>query len=305
MPVAATVVEAASRKGIVRIKKTKDGNEYIRAGGIWIRNFTKTSIPFLNINKMYSEFDYTVALRNELENTTHNLTDISDELLRFDKAVIVSDGYNFEKKYKLLSKLPEDVAVLAVNGALSKWGSPQVDDFRAINLYIVNNPYDECMSYFPRKTNYFPSCLASIRTNPKFVTSYIGNIYSYTPSQDIGFGKQGTKRYCIDDYRNPVCAAIGLCGQFQVKKLMLFCCDDSFEDERPAAEHLPNGLYAYPQQIKSHEIIDANLYWLTHQENIEVTASDYSNGPEYVNAEYIPDEESMIEFFKDAVLSGV
>ena len=85
---------------------------------------------------------------------------------------------------------------------------------------------------------------------------------------------------------------------------MLFCCDDSFKNERPASEKLLNELWTYPQHIKSHDVIDANLYWLTHQENIDIKVSDHSCGPEYVNAEYISSTEAMNAFFEDTVLLG-
>ncbi len=291
----------------MRVKKTKDRNEYIRAGGLWVRNFTNYGLPFLNINKMFDHEDYQGILKNEMANRIVQKPPISEETFHFPKIVIVSDGYGFAEKHRLLEELPSDVAIIAVNGALVKWKllTPPSKG-RVINFYVVNNPYDECKRLLPRRgPRYFPSCIASSRTNPEFISNYIGNTYLYEPSQNINFGKPSADKYCIDDYRNPICASIGLAYQFGVEKLMLFCCDDSFEDERPAAEKLQNGLWTYPQQLKSHDIIDANLYWLTHQENMDVQASDHSSGPEYINAEYITSEEAVIAFFEDTVLSGV
>jgi hypothetical protein len=102
--------------------------------------------------------------------------------------------------------------------------------------------------------------------------------------------------YQIDDYRNSICAAILLAFRFHVRKLLLFCCDDAFDIERPASEKLENGLWIYPQQNVAHDLIDANLYWLSNQE-YEVAIKDHSSGPKYKNAGYIP-MEGILDFFK-------
>jgi hypothetical protein len=108
----------------------------------------------------------------------------------------------------------------------------------------------------------------------------------------------------IDDYRNPICAAIGLAYRFGVQRLMLVCCDNSFDKPRDAAVQMKNGLWTYEQHLRSHDIIDANLYWLTHQKDAEVKVADWSNGPEYVNATYISSAQEAIDFFKEDVPVG-
>ena len=97
----------------------------------------------------------------------------------------------------------------------------------------------------------------------------------------------------LDDYRNPVCAAISYCVKRGVKKLALFCCDESFEDERPSAQRMGNGLHQYPQQVKSQKIIDKQLYWLRSR-GVEIV--DCSSGVEYENAAYI-EAEDLPNFF--------
>ena len=281
----------------MRIKKTKDRNEFINADGIWVRNFRKEGTPFIDINKMLDKEDFSFVLQNEIQNKTLSITQIDEEEIRFRKIIIVSDGYDFENKYKILKNLPDDVGIFAVNGSLSKWKLHLEEKPKAINIYIANNPYSDCLNYLPRETKYFPVCVASTRTNNDFVKKYQGRLYLYQPCQQIGFNKYKPSKYCIDDYRNPICASIGLAARFNVEKLMLFCCDDSFADERPAAIKLKNGLWTYPQQLKSQKIIDANLYWLKHEQEIEV--ADHSSCSEYVNAEYIISEDDVLEFFKD------
>ena len=73
-------------------------------------------------------------------------------------------------------------------------------------------------------------------------------------------------------------------------------CDDSFDVEKPGAIKLENGLWTYPQHLKSQEIIDAQCFWLK-QAGIEV--SDYSSGREYTYASYIENEEAFKKFFID------
>ncbi|MEN6293391.1 MAG: hypothetical protein ABFD07_15430, partial [Methanobacterium sp.] len=209
-----------------------------------------------------------------------------------------------EEKQKILAKLPKDVCILAVNRALNKWGlfnsKTPVEFRRTINAFVVNNPYKDAITYLPpNDSKYFPTCVASTRTNYDFLKRYSGDVYCYQPTLEEKFGLKSSEKYCIDDYRNPICAAIGLAYQMGVQKLMLFCCDDSFKENRHNSVQLPNGLYSYKPLLRSYEIIDANLYWLTHQEDVKVEVANYSSGLEYANAAYIKNEKDVISFFAD------
>jgi hypothetical protein len=282
------------------IKQHSTHNEYIRAGDMWVRNFAKFGVPPLALDHLFEDHEYDLILANEVMNK--NYTRISRDTLSLTEAIIVSDGYGFNWKHLCIAKLP--APVFAVNRALRNWKlmTPELssNERRSINAYITNNPYQECMGYLPTSKNpYYPACIASTRTNYAFLKKWLGDKYVYEPPPDPKFGAERQESYCIDDYRNPICAAIGLLHQFGVQKLMLISCDDSFAPERDFAVPLPNGLWTYPQQIRSHEVIDANLYWLTHQEEREVQVADWSDGPKYVNATYINSEEEAIEFFAE------
>ena len=284
----------------MRIKKVLR-NEYVYADDIWVRNFTKKRVKEISINEMYSENDFQLVMNNEMENTSKNeLSFINDETWNFPNIVIVSDGYDFDEKHRLLSRLPKNVAIFAVNGSLKKWKLQNKDTKpdlkRSINLYIANNPYKNCIDY--THSSYFPTCVASTRVNTEFVDRYKGNKYLYvpTPEENLSSFFANNVTWHIDDYRNSVCAAVCIAFRFGVRKLLLFCCDDTFKNERPAAEQLKNGLWQYPQHRISHSIIDANLYWLSHQEGTEVVLGSHSSGKDYTYAPYIS-EENLKDFF--------
>lgn len=286
----------------MRIKKHSSGNEYVRAGDVWVRNFTSGAMQPVQLTRMFGPDDYSLILRNEEANK--NRPRVSDEAIVVKNLVIVSDGYDFEKRHRLISKLPKETGVLAVNKAYLKWrlmdASVPAPERKPINAFVVNNPYSECLSYLPPgDAKYFPTCLASTRTNLDFIKKYKGQVYTYAPTPEERFGVERKETYHIDDYRNPICAAVGLAYRFRAEKVLLLCCDDSFKDRRESSVELENGLHTYPHHLKSRDIIDANLYWLTHQEDKEVKVADYSSGAKYVNAVYISSEEEALSFFKD------
>jgi hypothetical protein len=271
-------------------------NEYIFAGDIWVRNFLKPSTTSVILNNLYRQDDYHIVMLNEIKNA--NFSDILKEKINFSKIVIVSDGFAFASRHKLIAQFPKDVAVFAVNKVLKEWKlHTDPTNPRSINAYIVNNPYPECASYLPIETKYYPACVASRRTNYNFLQKYQGTIYTYNPTCDYEFGNNTDEGH-VDDYRNPICAAIDLSYRFGVEKLMLLCCDDSFKIKKDASVLLENGLYTYPQHLRAQEIVDAKLYWLTQQENKSIKICDFSEGAKYNNALCIHNNEEAIEFFK-------
>lgn len=282
----------------MRIRKDENTrNHFIRAGGVWVRDFTKPNSLPVTPNALIRPADKAVLIENEHRNRTLNIANICDEKFLFSKVLIVSDGYSFAKRVDFINSLPSDVTIFAVNHVLTKWR--QGGFKKAVNLYVVNNPYQEAISYIPRKTKYYPACVASLRTHPKFLKDYLGTTFVYEPVGEEGFGQKGDSLYYVDDYRNPVCAAIGLAYRMRVQKLMLLSCDESFEEKKDGAEKLENGLYSYPQQLMAHELIDANLYWLSRQKGATSQAANYSDGPKYKHADYINTDETALAFFAD------
>ena len=169
---------------------------------------------------------------------------------------------------------------------------------RPMNYYLVNNPYSECMSFLPTEHRYYPTCISSIRTNPDFILRYRGQKVKYYPTFEKTFSQTAKDARCsIDDYRNPICAAISVAYQMKATKILLFCCDDSFDGERPGAEKLKNGLWTYPQHLLANSLVEGNMYWLSHQPYKRIRIGLHSSGPECENLPYI-NEDSLCNFFE-------
>jgi hypothetical protein len=279
-----------------RIKKTPDGNQYfLTKEGMWVRNLTLEQIPYIDLNKTIENKDTFMFLQNETKNNLEKYTWIDSEKFSFNNVVIVSDGYDFIKKQHILSKLPKDTTIIGVNGSLAKWNISE----RSLNWYVVNNPFDECIRYLPRRGRVLPKCIASCRTNHKFLSAYRGSKYRYYPVNEKNYTSIGLKdvHWQVDDYRNPICAAISLAYQFGAEKILLFCCDDSFKTERQNSINLKNGLYEYPQQSIAHGIIDGLFYWLKNHPYYKTILYDHSSSQEYKHATYIR-EEDILPFFQ-------
>ena len=276
----------------MRIKKHSNNNKYLSTdSGIWVRDFCTSAKRYEDINHLIPQKDFPILLNNELENKKGRYPNIDNENIVMNNIIIVSDGYDFESKQEILADLPEDVFIIGTNKALKYWS---LIGKKTMNYYVINNPYVDSMSFLPEK--YFPKCISSTRTHFEFLNKYRGTKYTYFPVSEEGFsGLNLESSYRIDDYRNPICAAIGLAYKFGVQKLALFCCDNSFKDNRPSAERLESGFWTYPQQRISHELIDANLYWLSTQ-NVKIC--EHTNDYKFTNATYIK-EEDIIGFFKN------
>lgn len=291
----------------MRIKHHKNRNSYILSeSGVWVRDLTKTNTPFIDINDLTNNADQTILLNNEIQNKILNLINIDTENFSFTKALIISDGYNFHEYHKLLYELPEDVHIIAVNGALAKWSlvgpNCEPDKKRVINYYLINNPYEESLRFLPKKNKYYPPAIASFWANHDFISFYSqkGDVYEYSPCESTSFSSamQSSSQYYLDDYRNPVCAALSFAYKCGADKIGFFCCDDSFIDKREGSIKLENGLYTYPQHYKAHSIIDAMLYWIKNDKYNDMEIVDCSSGFEYKNAKKI-EKSDFIGFYKN------
>lgn len=277
----------------MRIRKHKNGNEYLFTEGGWVRNFTSGAHTPVDINPL-NRNEHQLLYENESRNMRLRLDKIESQPYR--KAVIVSNGYKFLERQELLKEFPNDVCIFGVNGALRDW---DLEHKKAMNYYVVNNPYPECIRFLPTKHSYFPRCIASARTYPEFIKKYNGYTCLYSPVPPKSYlGPSKKEGFKIDDSRNPICAAISLAYRFGANQILLFCCDDSFERNRPASVELKNGLRTYPQQLIAHQLIDGYLHWLRVQKFRHIAVADCSSGSKYDNADYISCDD-VTQFFKE------
>lgn len=281
-----------------RVRKVH-GHEYVRTpGGVWVRNFTKGSKTAPDINNLTTPEERGMLLRNRVDNLAANRYLQRMEAWHRPKVVVVSDGHNFKRGLDALRSLPPDVTVIGVNRSLAKWDHGG----RKMDLYLANNPYQECMLNLPRRAVAWPPCLASTRVYPEFLANYGGHVLAYEPACEENFGWEvDSGAFRLDDYRNPVCAAVHLAERWGVERLALLCCDDSFAEERPAAVPAKNGLWCYPAHRSAHEVVDAMLGWMVRSGKREVAVADASEGPDCVSAEYIAPESLQAFFSEEAV----
>lgn len=275
----------------MRIKKYPSGNSYIKTpNGMWVRNLTALNVPFIDINRTVSDDDHFKFIENEFENNLQRYPWIDEENFYFEKAIIVSDGYGFDKKHEILNELDDEVIIIGVNKVLKKWKNK-----RKINLYVANNPYEECLNYLSSGSKINPTCVFSERTYYGFLQNYTGaRMFRYSPTQEESYSgtvSKGRKWY-IDDYRNPICASLGLCYRFNIKKIMLFTCSEGFKDFRPGSTNLKEDIWIYPQQKIVNDIIDANMYWM---KDAKIDLASYSEACNYENANDIK-EENVVEW---------
>jgi len=281
------------------IKRHRNRNNYLLTkSGLWVRDFNQKCSP-VDLNRFIDRSEYKFLMENEIDIRSQHIPEIGSEFLpTLSKVLIVSDGYRFNEERDLLHKLPADVCIIGTNRSLAKW---HVDSEgivkRRMDFYFVNNPYQQCMSYLPLHT-YRPRCVCSVRTYPKFIKRYKGTCFYYVPTGNKAFGTKMGISHLLDDYRNPICGAICLARRCKVRRLALFCCDDAFRDERPAAVSLPNNLWMYPQHAVTHEVIGGLFHWLKDQEDLDIKIADHSSGPNYDNAPYI-EADSLLEFFDE------
>lgn len=273
-----------------RVKKIKN-LEFVKTKNYeyWIKNFTKKG-QTLDLNSTITEDEYFLFLENEFYNNVKKYNWLDSEDFYYRSAIIISDGYDFDSVHKKLKK-KKNVCILGTNNVLKKWKNDDCE----INFYVVNNPYDNCLNFLPRKKN-LPRCISSNRTNYKFLERYNGIIYRYSPANEekINFNKSMDFSSQIEDYRNPICASINVAYKFGCENILLLCNDNSFSENRPGSVLLENGFYCYPQNNFATEVVDSCFYWLKKNKN---NLFYCSKSKKLENAEYIDLDniENLIE----------
>lgn len=268
------------------IHRKYKNNEYLLTdlSKIWVRNFISSGNP-VDINNMYKSSEIERVISNEIKNQSLPITELEET--DFENVLIVSDGYDFLKVQNLIEEMRGDFKIICVNKSLKKWKISKKVDY-----YVINNPYEDSLLFLPSK--YYPPCITSVRTHHEFLKKYRGLIYRYfpTPNEKFSLNFQGK----IDDYRNPISAAVALTSGYNLRKLALFACDDSFSTNKAGAILATETLYCYPHQLVIREIVENQISWIV-KNNPNVQVGHYSS-MNYKNAERLT-QQKLIDFFVD------
>lgn len=266
----------------VTVKKHANRNEYFKVDNLWVRNFAKKHVKPIDLNNLYEEKDIKELIDNEIRNNKLNLPSIGNEDLSFDKMIIVSDGFNFQEHAEIFNLLPENCCIITTNQALRLWKAIVFPTF-----YLILNSNEQAMTLLPDKV--FPKLISSRRSYHQFLCNYKNIIYFYDPVPDSYYQSFLTKEsiLLVDDYRNPICAAINLASYFKVSKLYLAFCSHAFKEYRDGTTKIDDGIYQYPQQRLADKIVDANLFWYkASNPNIQIYHTGVKNS--FMFARYLP-----------------
>ncbi len=276
-----------------KIKVSKDKSRYLLSGKNWVRDFTKSVGK--DINKLYDRDSIKRSIENETIVRGMNLPSIDRENIFASDVVIASDGFDIESCRDIINSLGKNkTTIIGVNGIMSC--SLQVRP----SYYLINVTESDAMSWFPTRFSVLPPLIASVRTYPEFISRYKArraSVYSYVPTGSEQFSsKLFSCSYTIDDYRNPICAALNLAFRWGASRVLLLAPHDLFQENRDATKKIDSGLYIYPQQIIAHDFIDGCLHWLKEYNGCEIFA--VTSGPKFTNAETVSPAEAIRIFTK-------
>ena len=249
-------VNAEGKRESFTFRIDESRNEYIGVEEYWIRNFGKPSVSPIDINNLYDDKEIYILIDNELKNSKINMPNLLEENFSFDNVLIINDGFGFDKHADLLSDLTDDWCVICIRNAARYWQAVKFPDF-----LLVQNPFNTCLSQMPDRQ--FPKLIVSRRTNTRFVVGYRNVKYVYDAVCDRKYQSpyaKASKTY-IDEYRNPICAAIGCAFNFNAKNIFLAYCSDAYKETRPGSIEISENLFCYPQQVLANKIVNANLFW--------------------------------------------
>jgi len=263
----------------MRIKKSNN-NSYVNESGFWIRDFTQIKNRSIDINKFFDKEDMDLFIKNEKMNKRLMKATKPKEQ---KKVLIVSDGYALKEKQLFLDNIDNNTYVILTNNSIRYWELNH-------NIYLVNNPYEDCLKYMSSKIK---NCLSSCRTNPNYLNKIKSNITLYQPTKNSFYsGVYDWYNVKLDDYRSSITAALHYAYLMNPERICLLCTDSCHEIKKPGMVQSFYGLYQYEQNFLSEKILDTMLFWLLDK---DVDVRIHSSGHEYKNAKYI-EEENILDF---------
>jgi hypothetical protein len=239
----------------VNVKKHLNRNEYIQIDSYWIRNFNAPDVTPIDINNLFGEDEIKNILANEMQNTKYVSQIIANDLTNIDSLIIVSDGFGFPDHSKI-KDLKDNCGIMVLNHAMRFWESPVFPNFM-----LMNNSTEVALSCMP--LNSMPQLIASRRTFSPFIKKYDNNIYLYDPTPDENYQSIASKDSSVflDEYRNPVCAAISFANFLNIRNIYLCFCSSAYSENRAGTIKIAENAYQYPQQQLADRFIDGNIFW--------------------------------------------
>lgn len=250
-----TLVNSNNQKEDIRIKTTKDRNQYSLTNNLWIRNFTKEDTRPLDINDLYTEKEIQISIENEIRNTKLIVPNISTESFEFDSIVIISHGFGFRENHaKLIESINSynNKQVFCVNNTVLLWNAKKYPNFYLTNSFTK-----------PSGMLFQPRLICNQRMDYDFLKSYRNNKFVYSPTPNYKFSSPNSldETYFIDEYRNPICAAINCAYKFRASRIFLAFCSEGYEKYKDGMVECDNNIYLYPQQKMANDIINHMIFW--------------------------------------------
>ncbi len=250
-----SIINSENQKENISIKTTKDRNEYSLANNLWVRNFTRDDTKALDINELYSENEIRLCIENEIKNSKLAVPNISTEDFDFNSVIIISNGYGFRENHKQLIesiKTYDGRQVICVNNTVIAWNANKYPNF-----YLTNS------FYRLSAMNFLPRLICSQRIDYDFLKSYRNNKFVYSPTPNYKFSSPNAidETCFIDEYRNPICAALACAYKFKASRIFLAFCSEGYEKQRDGMIDVGNGIFMYPQQQLANNLINHMIFW--------------------------------------------
>jgi hypothetical protein len=243
---------------VVKVYNHPNQNQYVLVDpNIWVRNFTKKVAKPVDINNLYNESEYENLTNNELASSIYNYPYLEEGFFQNKNVVILCDGYGYKESKQYVEKLnSQNYFIICLNTTLSLWENKN----RTPDLFLNNNSTKDCLRHANNKISV--PCVCSTRVNMDFYKEHRGPIrrYGITESLNLHFDRLPGQTIRLDEYRNPVCAAVHLCWVNNIKNIILVGCTNGTIEEKMGTIKYGN-LYKLPSQKISDEIIDAMLMW--------------------------------------------
>lgn len=262
--------------------KIKDKAKYILSkNGYWVRNF------FSDIGDYkfdYYNHDIKELTNNEIMIKSLNIPSIDKEIIRTEKIAIISSGTDIENCRNIIKKLiNKKYFLLGVNDILNKGIFP--------NYYINCDTTNYCIRHIPKKARILPQLIVSSKSCAEFVKLYKskGSVYYYIPTMNSKYNLKNKSSYTIDDYRDPICAAINFASRWSTD-IVLISPQNFFKEMKDGMEKIDDNKYIYPQQKISHYFADSLCYWAKEEGGCDISV--VSTGMKYENANNLSIEQA-------------